>query len=121
MTKMNERELQLLDDMRIDLPKTGIYTPHAIYMDYNLSCFEKMVLSEMIRLIRASKRKNGYCYATNKYFSVVFHKSKTQIINVINKLKKDGYIDVVYATNHITRRIYINNEKCFDRKEEYIK
>ena len=43
------------------------------------------------------------------------------IYKIPKLLKKDGYIDVVYATNHITRRIYINNEKCFDRKEEYIK
>ena len=123
---MNEIEIEMADASRINLPQTHLEIPHKLYVDREISWYEKCLLSELIRLcrfsanVKAESKKKIYCYPTNKYLQVVFNMSKTQIINTLNKLKGLGYINIYHAPNHITRRIYIVNEKCFDHKEEYI-
>lgn len=51
---------------------------------------EKLLLSD----IAALANKNGYCTATNNYFSKLYGKSKTTISKWINHLKERGYLKV---------------------------
>lgn len=56
-----------------------------------LTDLEKLLFSE----ITALSNKNGYCSATNTYFSRLYSKSKGTISRSISDLKDEGFINVV--------------------------
>lgn len=45
----------------------------------------------------ALARKEGYCYASNKYFSVVYHLSIQSVSRLLNALKKQGFLEISYG------------------------
>lgn len=66
---------------------------------------EKLLFSD----IAALANKNGYCTATNNYFSRLYDKSKTTISKWINHLKERGYLKVFLekdGTQVIGRKLY---------------
>lgn len=73
----------------------------------DLSCFEKLLYSD----ITALTNKNGYCNASNKYFSNVFKKSVSSITKSISNLVKHGFLESVLVKNDnneiIERKLYI--------------
>ena len=112
---------------KINLPSSNLVVPRRLFLDWDLKEYEKMLLSEILRLQMktenklkkdAERRKEdtskivGYAYAGNQYFSVVFQRSKSQIVKTLAKLQKRGYIKIWLSQNGTSRRIYIVKEKC---------
>lgn len=97
----------------------AIITANVRY-DRRLKANEKLIYAE----ITALSNKNGYCTATNGYFSRIFEYSKTSVSKWVNHLKDLGYINVklIKEGKEIKeRRIYITSEPIeekFDRGVE---
>lgn len=86
--------------------------PADIRYDKNLKPMEKILYTEITALIN----KNGYCYATNSYFSELYEVHKNTVGTWINNLEKNGYIKTILiykkGTNQILeRRIYIQQKE----------
>ncbi|MDR0675632.1 MAG: helix-turn-helix domain-containing protein [Elusimicrobiota bacterium] len=64
--------------------------PANVRYDKNLSASEKMLYAEITSLAN----KNGYCWATNQYFSEVLSVSKRTISRVLRKLEARKYIKI---------------------------
>lgn len=45
----------------------------------------------------ALAQKEGYCYASNKYFSSVYHLSIQSVSRLLNALKKQGFLEISYG------------------------
>lgn len=58
--------------------------------------------------ITALSNMNGKCFASNKYFSELYGKSKTSISKWISQLVAFGYVSVAYT--------YIDGTKCIDKR-----
>tara|TARA_R110002012_G_scaffold71774_2_gene183777 strand:+ start:706 stop:1338 length:633 start_codon:yes stop_codon:yes gene_type:complete len=58
--------------------------------------------------ITALCNMNGKCFASNKYFSELYGKSKTSISKWISQLVAFGYVSVAYT--------YIDGTKCIDKR-----
>ena len=72
---------------------------------------EKILYTEISSLTN----KDGYCYATNSYFSKLYEVHKNTVGTWINNLEKQGYIKTVLIYKKgtkeiIERRIYINQK-----------
>lgn len=79
-----------------------------IRYDRNLKANEKLIYAE----ITALTTKEGYCYASNKYFSDLYHVTPQTVSTWISHLEKLGYIQVqiIRKNNQIVqRRIYLKN------------
>ncbi|NCU28900.1 MAG: helix-turn-helix domain-containing protein [Candidatus Moranbacteria bacterium] len=73
--------------------------------DTKLSPTAKILYSE----ITALSNKNGYCTASNGYFSKLYSLTIRSISNAISTLKEQGYIQVVQVVSNkevIERKIY---------------
>lgn len=83
--------------------------PAEIRYNKNLKAIEKLMYGE----ITALANKEGYCFATNKYFAELFDVANNTVSRWISNLEKQGYIKVVIIRNKskqiIERRIYITN------------
>lgn len=79
--------------------------PATVRYDEDLKANEKLLFGEISSLCN----KNGYCYATNDYFSKLYKVHKNTISIWINNLQKKGYItsQIVYkkGTKEIDKRI----------------
>jgi len=99
--------------------------PAQIRYDKNISNFAKILYSELTAL----SNKEGYCWASNKYFSDLYGVTTKTVSNTINGLKDKGYIviQMQYEGKQIIRRIisiYVNTpmeEKVKDTGEEKVK
>lgn len=60
----------------------------SILGDYNLTPLEKLLLIYILSL----RKKYGYCWATNEFFSNSFNVSKQTISKSISSLSNYGYI-----------------------------
>lgn len=85
--------------------------PANVRYDKNLKPMEKILYTEISSLTN----KDGYCYATNSYFSKLYEVHKNTIGTWINNLEKQGYIKTVLIYKKgtkeiIERRIYINQK-----------
>ena len=83
--------------------------PANVRYDKNLKPMEKILYTEISSLTN----KDGYCYATNSYFSRLYEVHKNTVGTWINNLEKQGYIKTVLIYKKgtkeiIERRIYIN-------------
>ena len=83
--------------------------PANVRYDKNLKPMEKILYTEISSLTN----KDGYCYATNSYFSKLYEVHKNTVGTWINNLEKQGYIKTVLIYKKgtkeiIERRIYIN-------------
>lgn len=83
--------------------------PASVRYDKNLSSSEKLFYAELT----AMSQKEGYCWASNSYFSELFGVSKNTITRWLMNLKSYGHVtvDIIREGKQITRReIYpINN------------
>jgi len=99
----------------IDKPNYYAIIPAEIRYDENLSLLEKFLFAE----ITALTNKEGYCFASNKYFANLYNRNEKYISSCINKLKKRGYIKVfVDKEKGNFRKIWIGIQKNMDRYSE---
>ncbi len=102
---MNEKEKDLKKIENVQ-KKPDYFTimPAVIRYDNRLRANEKILYSEILTL----SRKNGYCYASNKYLSELYGVSTTIISKWISNLIKYGYLisenEYKAGTNYILRR-----------------
>lgn len=101
--------------MKMEKPNYFGILPANVRYDKNLKPMEKILYTEISSLTN----KDGYCYATNSYFSKLYEVHKNTVGNWINNLVKRGYLKsvIIYekGTKNIQeRRLYITtptNEK----------
>ena len=81
----------------------GVWIPKEIWLEHNLSWFEKLFFTEISSL---SSNTKG-CFASNKYFSEFFHMSPSRISHIVQNLIKKRYITAEYVRNggEITQRV----------------
>ncbi len=75
----------------------------------------------------ALAQKEGYCYASNKYFSSVYHLSVQSVSRLLNALKKQGFLEISYGKdergylkrfmkpkvdNSVTKTLNTSSQKC---------
>ncbi len=71
--------------------------------DKDLSASEKIFYSELTCLCQA----DGYCYASNSYFTSLYNCDSRTIRNWITKLVNKNYIKIEYDESGKSRKIYI--------------
>ena len=84
----------------------GIWIPKEIWLSKDLTLQEKVFIVEIDSL----DNEKG-CFASNKHFSDFFGLSIGRVSQVINSLKKKGYIDIKYIRENkeiVERIIKIN-------------
>jgi hypothetical protein len=97
--------------MKMEKPNYFGILPANVRYDKNLKPMEKILYTEISSLTN----KDGYCYATNSYFSRLYEVHKNTVGTWINNLEKQGYIKTVLVYKKgtkeiIERRIYINQK-----------
>ena len=97
--------------MKMEKPNYFGILPANVRYDKNLKPMEKILYTEISSLTN----KDGYCYATNSYFSKLYEVHKNTVGSWINNLEKQGYIKSVLIYKKgtkeiIERRIYINQK-----------
>lgn len=93
--------------------------PAKIRYDNDLKGNEKLLYGE----ITALANKEGYCTATNTYFSKLYGKHKDTIQEWISKLKLKGYIETQLIKNDLgrveERRIYPVGENAYTYRQKH--
>lgn len=102
---MNEREKDTNQTENVkNNPDYFTIMPAVIRYDDKLRANEKILYSEILTL----SRKNGYCYASNRYLSELYGASITIISKWISNLIKYGYLvsenEYKAGTSYILRR-----------------
>ena len=97
--------------MKMEKPNYFGILPANVRYDKNLKPMEKILYTEISSLTN----KDGYCYATNSYFSKLYEVHKNTVGTWINNLEKQGYIKTVLIYKKgtkeiIERRISINQK-----------
>lgn len=98
----------------------GIWIPKEIWLSKDLTLQEKVFIVEIDSL----DNEKG-CFASNKHFSDFFGLSIGRVSQVINSLKKKGYIDIEYIRENkeiVERIIKINKPPypIYYSKEGYL-
>ena len=81
----------------------------SILGDNRLTFLERLLLIHIISL----SKKNGYCWATNKYFSNIYDVTKVTISKSISKLATFNYIKINFDnknTNNTKRIIKLSDD-----------
>lgn len=93
--------------------------PAKVRYDNELKGNEKLLYGE----ITALANKEGYCTATNTYFSKLYSKHKDTIQEWISKLKSKGYIETQLIKNDLgrveERRIYPIGENAYTYRQKH--
>ena len=100
------------------MPTHQIKITNTILLDSNLSCVEKILLSEIIWLQDYNEKKRGrkYCEAGNFYFrSILNYKTDRPISDLITGLKQKGYIHEKTYINGNYRHLQYDFDKCFEK------
>jgi len=90
--------------------------PANVRYDKKLTPFEKILYSEIVALTN----KDGYCWASNNYFSELYHKGEKWISKSLNNLAKKGYLTIEVEKNFM-RKIYIIGGKQVDTPTPKVK
>ena len=85
--------------------------PASVRYDEELTDKAKLLYGE----ITALSNKEGYCFATNKYFANLYKCTNRAIQNAISKLQENGYIHVVIEDNY-QRKIYLTSSIGYEKK-----
>lgn len=92
-----------------NLPSYYAVIPASVRYCKNLKYPERLLYGEITSLIN----KEGYCFATNRYFAELYGVIKETVSRWISNLEKLGFIKVVLIRNEkkqiIQRRIYITD------------
>lgn len=75
--------------------------PANVRYDENLKDKAKLLYGEITSL----SDKNGYCYASNKYFADLYKVSTRTITELISSLVKQDYIQIKYEYKKDTKQI----------------
>jgi len=75
--------------------------PANVRYDENLKDKAKLLYGEITSL----SDKNGYCYASNKYFADLYKVSTRTITELISSLVKQDYIQIKYEYKKNTKQI----------------
>ncbi|GAF77221.1 unnamed protein product [marine sediment metagenome] len=81
-----------------------IIVPDKVIQSRDLNNGAKLLLGLIMRL----SNKNGYCWASNKYFADCFDVNRATVIRWVNELKEYKYIKC--SVKKTRRRIYINKK-----------
>ena len=84
--------------------------PACVRYDEELTDKAKLLYGE----ITALSNKEGYCFATNKYFANLYKCTNRAIQNAISKLQENGYIHVVIEDNY-QRKIYLTSSMGYEK------
>lgn len=94
--------------------------PAKVRYDNELKGNEKLLYGE----ITALANKEGYCTATNTYFSKLYGKHKDTIQEWITKLRLKGYIETQLIKNDLgrveERRIYPVGENTYTYRQKHL-
>ncbi len=85
-------------------PHNHALIPWEVRYDEELSSTEKLFYGE----ITALAETQGYCYATNRYFAVLYAISPSQVSRIISKLKAKGLISTEAGEGNY-RIIHVSN------------
>ena len=69
----------------------GIWIPKKIWLSKELTWMENLMLAEIDSL----STKNGFCTASNKYFSKFFNISERRVRQILESLKKKKRLEIV--------------------------
>jgi len=89
----------------------GIWIPAHIWLNRDLTIHERIMLVEIDSL---STSKDRGCWAGNEHFSKLFGLSKSRVSEIVNSLKKKGFISVSMkrkGNQIIERNIFISDLK----------
>ncbi len=71
--------------------------------------------------VTALANKNGYCSASNRYFSELYDVTAVSISRWINHLAKCGYLTIQVNRNEknqvVSRKIYVNDSRPINRND----
>lgn len=90
--------------------------PANVRYDKELKDKAKLLYGEIVAL----SNKDGYCYASNKYFANLYDVSEQTIINMINNLEKKKYIERTIIYEKGTKKILGRYLKIFDQGTQNI-
>lgn len=103
----------------MESPNYYAIIPAKVRYDNELKGNEKLLYGE----ITALSNKEGYCTATNTYFSKLYGKHKDTVQEWISKLKAKGYIETQLIKNNLgrveERRIYPVGENTYANRQKY--
>lgn len=74
-----------------ETPSYYAILPAKVRYDKNLTLLQRLLYAE----ITALTNKEGYCWASNRYFANLYGKSAAYISQVLSGLEKKGYLDIV--------------------------
>src|SRR5690606_38424157 len=96
--------------------KKGYYAviPAEIRYDNKLSPNEKLLYGELTAL----SNKEGYCYASNKYFAQLYKVHKNTVSRWISNIEKQEYIFIQQLDGY-KRKIYIETLNKSIREDTY--
>lgn len=80
--------------------------PANVRYDTELAPMAKILYGE----ITALANKNGYCFASNKYFENAYKLSRSQVIRLLNSLRDKKYIEIL-GREQSDRKIYITSQE----------
>lgn len=84
--------------------ETNYYSVVPAEIKYNSELTEKAKL--IYGEISSLSNKEGYCFATNGYFSKLYECTNRTIQNAVSKLQEKGFIKVIIE-NRNQRKIYL--------------
>ena len=93
--------------IRIDYKIINIFILKSVLRDNRLTFLERLLLIHIISLCK----KNGYCWATNRYFCDIYNVTQVTISKSISNLATFGYIKTEYdnkGTNNSKRIIKLS-------------
>lgn len=100
--------------MQNEQPNYYSIIPASVRYDKNLSSLEKLLYSE----VTALAGREGFCWASNKYFAKLYDKNDKYISERINKLAKLGHVKIEVLNNNERRVWIIENLKGDSGKPE---
>lgn len=103
-----------MEEIKNSEPNFWAVIPAIVRYDKNLSSTQKLIFAE----ISALTNKDGYCWASNSYFSELFNISTQQVSNTISKLTKEGYITSEVELNY-KRKIFLTEKVVGGYKKSY--
>ena len=105
----------------VDKPAYYAIIPAHIRYDDSLKAQAKLLYGELTALCN----KEGYCWASNKYFSELYQVNPKTVSSWVNELKKAGHIKTqVNREDGNSRKIFITNPEkvvggCHENVETY--
>lgn len=100
--------------MQLEKPSYYAILEAEVRYDKNISSTAKLIYAE----ITALTQKEGYAWATNKYFADNFDMSASQVSRIMSDLQSAGYISIEIKDQYIRKITLSKNVKPL-RKNAY--